>query len=270
MKHCNIFSLIIRMIHKKKNPEKKSLLTIPALRRSFEHIEAFVDELISKKESEDKIVKLLQKEWQVIFLKPIPKKSAVEFVKQRVSHCIGTSHRTLRRKGGSTIFSGAPLDSSMGPGLFLAPNSPPNAQGHLTLSNGSPSSYGSFVDYITSGFKVPDMAIKSDPIQGQPLWPIPSMFGGKRGLKTKSKSKSGSKHRARSLKSRTRGGGPLDTTGTIISQVMMHPIPSSNPSTIMNDLQNSVFGVFPNPPSDQVQRVPTYQMGAVYPRPVSF
>ena len=246
----------------KEQKEQKGVHTIPAIRRAFEHIESFVDERISYSESQDKIAKALQKEWLHTFLKPLPKKSAIEFVQHRVSSYSGeishkkrSKHRTLRRKGGSAILSGAPLDSSLGPGLFLAPNSPPNSAGHLPMSNGSPSSFGSYVDYITSGFRVPDMSSKSGPIQGQPLWPIPSMFGGKRKLKRAS---------------RTSGGGPLDTVGSLLSQAIMHPIPSSNPASIALDGQNSVFGVVPNVSSDQVQRTPMYQMGAVYPKPMSF
>ena len=265
------------MIHKKKEKTEKGLYTIPAIRRAFEHIETFVDKLISDKESDDKIAKALQKEWHTTFLKPLSKNSATEFVKQRVSNFAGSKHRTLRRKGGSTVLSGAPLNSSMGPGLFLAPNSPPDSAGHLPLSNGHNSSYGSFVDYITNGFKVPDMGSKSGYVQGQPLWPIPSMFGGKRGLKTKTKTKtkaktkSNVKSKSRSLKNGIkRGGGIFDTAGTLISQAIMHPIPSLNPSSISQDAQGSYFGIEPSISSDQVQRHVNYQMGAVYPKPVSF
>jgi len=124
-----------RKQHSKKS-KKRDSITIPELRRSFEHIEQFVDDKIHSKESKDKIVKELQEEWYFIFTKELSKKSAQEFVEQRMKNCKSSrKYRTLRRKGGGSL-GGAPLDYSTRAGMYLAQNSTPTALGHLTLSGG--------------------------------------------------------------------------------------------------------------------------------------
>ena len=61
------------MIHKtrKHSNHGKGVYSIPELRRSFEHIEAFVDEKLKSKDSKDKISKDLRKEWMKVFNKPL-------------------------------------------------------------------------------------------------------------------------------------------------------------------------------------------------------
>jgi hypothetical protein len=142
-----------RKHHSKKSKKGSHALTIPELRRSFEHIEHFVDEKIHSNESKDKIVRDLQKEWYHVFVKELRKKSAEEFVEERMKQCKMTRrHRTLRRKGGSSALAGAPLDYMTRQGVYLAPGSIPTNAGHLPLSDGKESVFGSFVNYVSKGF----------------------------------------------------------------------------------------------------------------------
>ena len=49
--------------------KNRGVYSIPELRRSFEHIEKFVDDKIYKKESSEKISRDLRKEWTQVFMK---------------------------------------------------------------------------------------------------------------------------------------------------------------------------------------------------------
>ena len=66
-------------------------------------------------------------------------------------------HRTLKRRGGA-----APVLSDMRPGIYLAPGQIPDAQGHLPLSSGAKSNFGSYVQYVDKGFWNPEPAILQD------------------------------------------------------------------------------------------------------------
>ena len=48
------------------------------------------------------------------------------------------------------------------------------------------------------------------------------------------------------------------------------PIPSSSPPGVLQDAQDMWYGKSVGPSPDQVQRGPNYQIGSVYPKPVTF
>lgn len=148
-----------------KHKKQKGIFSIPELRRSFEHIEEFVDEKIAGKEGKEHIVKDLRKEWSRVFLKDLDKKSAEAFVTSRmdVQHKRGAHRRTLRRTTGgagaqlantATPIAGSPVDYITRQGIYLAPGQIPDSKGHLPLSDGAKSMFGSFIKYVQSGFDV--------------------------------------------------------------------------------------------------------------------
>jgi hypothetical protein len=176
-----------------KHKKQKGIFSIPELRRSFEHIEEFVDDKIAGKEGKEHIVKDLRKEWSRVFLKELDKKSAEAFVTSRMSlqhkkH--GARHRTIRRTTGGagaqlantyTPIAGAPNDYTTRQGIYLAPGQIPDKNGHLPLSSGAKSNFGSFIQYVQSGFGVgiPEPGQRSDPVPGQTRFPttVPAGMG---------------------------------------------------------------------------------------------
>ena len=160
----------------RKNPRHKKnknrgVYSIPELRRSFEHIEKFVDDKIHKKESLEKITRDLRKEWTQIFMKELDKKSAEAFIGDRMKH---TGRRRITRKqGGGAALAGAPLDYTTRQGVYLAPESIPDKAGHLPLSGNAPSNFGNYLAYVDKGFQVsvPESGQSFDPVQGQTKWP---------------------------------------------------------------------------------------------------
>jgi len=257
-----------RKHHTTKSKKHNGIYSIPELRRSFEHIEEYVDEKIQLKESKEKLIKGLRREWSRVFLKDLSKKSAEAFVNERLSK---KSHRrkTLRRRGGAgaqlantaTPIAGAPNDYVTRQGIYLAPGQIPDKAGHLPLSDGGKSNFGSYVQYVDKGYWNPEPGQSYDPVPGQPPWPVPPAGMGDNTVHFSSK---GGYRKTRKLR---RSGG---ASGALISQAFTHPISASVPAGILQDAQDLWYGKQVGPSPDQVQRGINYQLGSVYPKPVSF
>jgi hypothetical protein len=225
---------------RKTRTRKRGVASIPELRRSFEHIEAFLRDRIRRKDPKDKIIRDLRKEWRLVFLKPLDKVSA---------EALYDDAPKGRMRGGAAI-AGAPLDYTTQPGLYLAPGGLPQADGGLPLSQQG-GAYGSFLQYVSHGFWNPEMAITSDPVKGQPAWPVPYPETGSNTFKAVG---------GRRRRTRRRGGSLLSTLSNAIS----HPIPSSAPPTPLQDAQDMWHGAPVGASPDQVQRAPVYQLGEVH------
>jgi hypothetical protein len=205
---------------------EKGIASIPELRRAFEHIEEVVDRKIKQKESKEDISKELRKEWHAVFFKTLDKKSADAYVEERMSNKgRRVTRRAQRSKGGAQPIAGAPLDYMTRQGIYLAPGQIPTAQGHLPLSSGAPSAYGSYVQYVDKGFWNPEPGQSYDPVPGQPPWPVVpagmgsnAVKGGKRAL---------------------RRGGSLQS---VLSQMTTRPISSSVPAGVLQDMQDRWYG----------------------------
>lgn len=235
------------------------IYSIPELRRSFEHIEEFVDKKIAAKEGKERIANELRKEWQRVFMKEIDKKSAEAFVENAMEHThTKRRHRTLKRSGGA-----APVLSDTRPGLYLAQGTIPDAQGHLPLSNGGKSNFGFYVPYVDKGFWNPEPGRSYDPVQGQTHY-VTAPPKGLGSNEVHFSAKGGAKRRGRTL--RKRGG----SWGATLSQAFTRPIPSSVPAGVLQDAQDMWYGKEVGPSPDQVQRSPTYQLGSVYPKVATF
>jgi hypothetical protein len=252
-----------RKHHNTKTKHPKGIHSIPELRRSFEHIEEFVDNKIHLKEGKDKIIKDLRKEWSRVFFKDLDKKSADAFVSDRMTKLSGSRHRTLRRRGGAgaqlantyTPIAGAPNDYTTRQGIYLAPGQIPDKNGHLPLSDGSKSAFGSYVQYVDKGFWNPEPGQSYDPIPGQTRFPTSVPVG--MGDNTVHFTSKGGRRRTR------RGGSRI---GSLLSEAYNHPIPSSAPPGILQDMQDMWYGKQVGPSPDQVQRSPNYQLGSIYPK----
>jgi hypothetical protein len=243
---------------KHKTKKEKGIFSIPELRRSFEHIEKYVNEKIASRESKDQIVKDLKKEWTRTFFKDLDTKSAEAYVSDRMSKKHSSRHRTSRRSGTTsggggaqlpntaTPIAGAPLDYTTRQGVYLAPGQIPTSAGHLPLSDGGKSNFGSFVQYVDKGFWNPEPGQSYDPVPGQTRFPtsVPA------GMGSNKVSGGGRKNRTRKVR-RGRGGGLMPAT---ISQAFMRPISSSSPPSILQDGQDMWYGKDVGPSPDQIQR----------------
>jgi hypothetical protein len=208
---------------------EKGIASIPELRRAFEHIEEVVDRKVKQKVPKEEISKELRKEWHGVFFKVLDKKSADAYVEERMSQkgrrVTRRARRSSRSKGGAQAIAGAPLDYMTRQGVYLAPGQIPTAQGHLPLSSGAPSAFGSYVQYVDKGFWNPEPGQSYDPVPGQPPWPVvPAgmgsnlVKGGKRAL---------------------RRGGSLQS---VLAQIGTRPISASVPAGVLQDAQDSWYG----------------------------
>jgi hypothetical protein len=243
----------------------KGIQSIPELRRSFEHIETYISEKIALKESKEQLVKDLRKEWAKVFFKELDKKSAEAFVTEKLSKKHVSRRRTVKHRGGAGPLTGSPLDHTTRAGIYLAPESIPTAQGHLPLSDGSKSSFGSYIPYVYKGFDVsipePGQPLDQFGIPGQTRFPTSTPVG--MGSNAVHFSGKGGARRSR----KARRGGAM---GAILSQAFNHPISASSPPGKLQDIQDMWYGKGVGPSPDQVQRSPNYQLGSVYPKPVAF
>ena len=231
---------------------KKGVHTIPELRRAFEHIEEAVDEMIQSKNSKETMVPHLRKEWMKVFHKSLDKKSADAMI----AHRMESRHHVRAHKGGAAL-AGAPLDNVTRPGIYLDQGRIPGADGGLTKTVGG--GYGSYVQYVDSGFSNPEIAQQSDPVGGQSVFPMAPPVG--MGSNAFTPSMKGGKRKTRKF----RGGMAA------LQQAFLRPIPADVPPTNPAfDLQRMINGVTSNASPDQTQRPPTYSLGSVYPSAVQF
>jgi hypothetical protein len=260
---------MVRKTRKHTSKKAKGIYSIPELRRSFEHIEDYIDKKIALRESKEKLVKDLRKEWSRVFFKDLDKKAADAFVSDRLSKKHHSRHRTLRRHGGAgaqlantyTPVAGAPLDYTTRQGIYLAPGQIPDKAGHLPLSDDSKSNFGSYVQYVDKGFWNPEPGQSYDPVPGQTRFPT-SVPAGMGDNTVHFGTKGGARNRSRKV----RRGGSL--AGSLLSQAFTRPISSSAPAGVLQDMQDMWHGRLTGPSPDQVQRGVTYQIGSVYPKAV--
>lgn len=248
-----------------KSKKFNGIQTIPELRRSFEHMEKFVNEKIKEELPKDQLIKEFRKEWFNVFVKQLNKKSAEAFIEQRLEHCKSMRRHTLRKKGGGAL-AGAPINYTTRPGMYLAPESIPSngssitsfSDGHYPLSGGEPSVYGSLVKYIDKGFWNPEPGQSYDRVPGQAEWPkVPVDMGS-----NKVSMKGGNRKTLRK-----KGGSNI---GSLLSQAFKHPISSSAPPSFLQDMQDLSYGKNVGPSHDQIQRQPNYLLGQIYPKTINF
>jgi hypothetical protein len=260
---------MVRKTRRQSAKKTKGVYSIPELRRSFEHIEEFVDDKIAHHESKEKIIKDVRHEWSKVFRKELDRKSADAFVSERMASKKPGRRRTMRVYGGAgpqlantqTPIAGAPLDYTTRAGIYLAPGQIPDKAGHLPLSDGGKSNFGSYVEYVSKGFWNPEPGKSYDPVPGQTRFPT-SVPVGMGSNAVHFSAKGGGKRRT----IRRKGGA----AGAILQQAFTHPIPASAPPGILQDMQDKWYGKEVGPSPDQIQRGADYKLGSVYPKPITF
>lgn len=267
---------MVRKTRKNTHHKKSKAVTIPELRRSFEHIERVADSGLSRKESYEKVARDVRKEWRKTFSKELDKKSAELFVTNRMNHSTKPRRMSMKHKGGAAL-AGAPLDYTTRQGVYLAPGQIPDKAGHLPLTGDKASDFGSYLQYVSKGFGVGIPEIAQDMpyetggyVRGMPPWPqVPTNMGSNAVHFAKPVS-GGNRNSRRKLR---RGGGLLgdkmESMGATLSQAFNRPIGASVPPSFVQDLQSKWNGSAIGPSPDQVQRHPSYQIGSIYPKAVT-
>jgi hypothetical protein len=237
---------------------EKGIYSIPELRRAFEHVEQVIDEMIHNKESKSNMISHIRKEWMKVFHKTLDKSSADALI----THRMESRRSPHSMKGGAQVpLAGAPVEYVTRPGVYLDQGSIPGADGGLTKTVGG--GYGHYPQYIDHGFRNPEIAQQSDPINNQSIYPLApradmgsnvftsSVKGGKRKIKTRKNKK-------------TRGGAAL------IDQAFIRPISSGPaPSNPLFDMQRMAHGSASGLSPDITQHTMNYKIGSVYPAAVN-
>lgn len=120
---------------KTRKANSSRILTIPELRKSFHHIEKFLQNEVTKNKNMSSVLGSFRKEWKSVFHKDL----SVNAAKSYLNHIVKKTK--VWQKGGGSI-AGAPLDYTLGPGV-----------------NGV---YGNFPDYINKGFVNPEPGIQQE------------------------------------------------------------------------------------------------------------
>jgi hypothetical protein len=120
-----------------------SVLTIPELRKSLDHISQYADNLVKGGKNVKEMTLSFAKEWKKTFDKKLPTDAAESYIR----HIIGMkrkSKKTRKYRGGaqSTELTGSPIDYMTRPGTDIP--------------------YGNFLKYVNSGFWNPEPAISYD------------------------------------------------------------------------------------------------------------
>jgi len=215
----------------------KSSMTIPQLRKAFDHIEGYANSLVRRESDVKKCRKAFQQEWMRVFHRSLDDKAADAYLHFEAKK--GKRKGTRKMKGGAAL-AGAPLDYSTRPGIYGV--------------------YGEFPEYISSGFSfgnsINKMAIQEGcnsaaeaakfqaPYTG---FGAPSLAGQKGGK--------GKKHAKKGTR-KMKGGAP--NLAEFAAAASFRPLDSSNPVTSMYQGMMEMKGVAPYPSAMANTGTPPY------------
>lgn len=208
-------------------------MTIPQLRKAFDHIESFTASLLTKTKDAGERRKAFQKEWSKVFHRSVDDKSADAYLqfeekkkkKSGTRKQRGGSMVTTGQRGGAPL-GGAPLDYSTRPGIEGV--------------------YGSFPAYVSSGLAFYNDINKQAPVAGcgvENTTPkVPLSIGSNEVQK-------GGKRKTRKNR-RQGGGGTFPSIGDFAQALSFRPFTASAPPGNFYNAQMAYKGVDP-PPSSQ-------------------
>jgi hypothetical protein len=146
----------------KKRQTKSSVLTIPELRKAFEHVETFVE--LHCKKPKAVLVKLFKEEWKKTFKKQIDTKEAEAYIENELQAIHHKKPHQRKHSGGAMALQGAPILSETRPGLYISPG----------VNQGS---YAQVPAYVDKGFWNPEIGRQYDPVPGQTHYPDATPYG---------------------------------------------------------------------------------------------
>lgn len=197
------------MTHTRKH--KKTMMTIPQLRKSFDHIESYTMGLLQREKDAKKRRKAFQEEWRRVFHRDIEESAADAYLQFEAKKT--KSSKTRRMKGGAAL-AGAPLDYSTRPGIYGV--------------------YGTFPEYISGGFATMGNATNTMAIQARcnspeqaAAFPPPYTGFGAASLAQKGGKRSKKGKRSSRKTRKMKGGAP--SWGEFASAFSFRPLTSSVP-----------------------------------------
>jgi hypothetical protein len=219
----------------KQQKQQSNVMTIPQLRKAFEHVETFV-ELHSQKPKRE-LVQLFQEEWKKTFYKDIERVEAEAYVEHALAEISQKHPRHRKHSGGALPLSGAPLLADTRPGVYISPG----------VNSGS---YAQVPDYIDKGFWNPAIGRTYDPVQGQTTYPVytPATLGSNAALK-------GGARQTQRQRRNQKGGGLMNAMTQFFT---MRPIFSTVPPTnVLDDATTAAMAKpLPQSPDPSQSRTP--------------
>lgn len=205
---------------------KKGLMTIPQLRKAFDHIERFTTSLLKSTKDAGERRKAFQTEWKKVFHRDVDDKSAdayLQFEETKVGKKAGT-RKQKQQGGGAAPLAGAPLDYSTRPGIDGI--------------------YGVFPAYVSSGLSFYNDINLEAPLAGcgtENTTPKVPLSIGSNAVQT------GGKRKTR--KGRQQGGA-FPSLSEFAQALSFRPVTATAPPTMAYTAQMEFKGL-PSPPSSQ-------------------
>jgi hypothetical protein len=240
----------------KKMKGSKSALSIPELRRGFEHIEEYsrrlVDMLVHKKITRAAAVADYSKEWRRIFHRSLPASSAEASIDFAMSAkpARHTKKHIKGQRGGA-----APINWDTQPGIYSAPTLPGQ------VSPGGYTLHAQVPNYVESGFDATTWKDSHQVLCGteNSTAQVPATLGSNAVMKG-----GGSRKGLKRTRKQRGGNAPL--------ALAFRPIDATNPTTAAYDGQMIAKGQVPGPSPDVTDPAFTYKSeNAVVPdlKPIS-
>ncbi len=223
--------------------QKSSVMTIPQLRKAFDHMESYTLTLLQREKDRKKCRKAFQDEWMKTFHRTVDDKAADAYI-QFESKKVKKGKKTRRQQKGGAALGGAPLDYSTRPGIYGV--------------------YGQFPEYISGGFATMGNATNKMAIQEgcnsaaeAAKFQAPYTGFGAASLAQKGgKSRSARKGRKSTRKLK---GGAFPSISEFASAATFRPLSSSAPPGVAYSNMMEFKGAAPYPSSSANTDAPPYQ-----------
>lgn len=206
-------------------------LSIPQLRKSFDHIDSWVEAHLSRKSLKE-LVPAFQAEWKKTFHHDVNSKAAEAYL--TIKHRSG-SKKTKKQRGGSMALAGAPLDYTTRQGVYGV--------------------YGNFPQYVSSGLSFYNQINQDSLTAGcgiENITPkLPADMGSNQVHKGgKRKGRTSRKSLKKGRKTRKQHGGAPDLSGIRATLDVMsnRPFPGSAPPSNAFISEMGLKGVTVGPP----------------------
>lgn len=216
-------------------------MTIPQLRKAFDHIEEFTTSIVNREKDKGKQRKAFQAEWMRVFHRSIDDKAADAYLHFESKK--GKKGKTRKQKGGAAL-GGAPLDYSTRPGIYGV--------------------YGSFPEYIGAGFSfgndINKMGIQEGCNSAAEAAKFQAPYTGF-GATSLAAQKGGKSRKGRKGKRKTRKqrAGGMPSLTEFAGSASFRPLASSNPPGSVYSSMMEFKGAAPYPSSYANTANPPYQ-----------
>ena len=224
----------------------KGSLTIPQLRKAFDHMESFTLSLLHRESDAKKRRSAFQHEWMKTFHRSVDDKAAdayIQFESKKMKK--GKTKKQKQKQKGGAALAGAPLDYSTRPGIYGV--------------------YGEFPEYISGGFATMGNATNKMAIQEgcnsaaeAAKFQAPYTGFGAASLASQKGGKS-RKHKGKSQKTRKYRGGAFPSISEFASAASLRPVAPSAPPSFLYQTMIESKGLPSYPPSQPNTANPPYQ-----------